>query len=194
VALTVEKVTFGGLQGADVTLEPDPVTHEFPTQVVVGRTFGEGKLSIDVFSGTGAADFPAFQEEIAVPDAPELTRFDNHKSPDLAAGLTIEVTVERENPLVVEWVPGHGQRIEVTMIPGAGSSTQYQKLRCITYDDGCLEIPRLAINNLALDDATNFRLQVERHNTVPVLFKDGGVVTAVAVIDVCSQVEGVVGR
>jgi hypothetical protein len=162
--------------------------------VVVGRAFSEGELSVNVASGTGATDFPAFQEEIAVPDAPQLTRLDTYKNPDLAQPLSLGILVEREDPLVVKWKPGDGQRIEVIMIPGAGSSTQYQKLRCITFDDGCLEIPSLAISNMALDDATNFRLLVERHNTVPILFEDGGVITSVAVIDICSLVDGVVGR
>lgn len=194
ITLTVGQVAFAGLQGADVTLDPDPATHEFPTQVVMGRAFSEGMLSVDVASGAGATDFPAFQEEIAAPDAPQLTQLGSYKNPDLAQPLSLGILVEREDPLVVKWKPGDGQRIEVVMIPGAGSSTQYQKLRCITFDDGCLEIPSSAIGNLALDDATNFRLLVERHNTVPVLFKDGDMVTAVAVLDVCSLVDGVVGR
>ncbi len=194
VALTVEQVAFSGLQGADVTLDPDAVTHEFPTQVVAGRSFSDGELSVEVTSGTGATDFPAFSEEIVAPDAPELTLLGSHKDPDLAQGLSLGILVERVDPLRVKWKPGNGQRIEVILIPGAGSSTQFQKLRCITFDDGCLDIPSPAIGNMALDDATNFRLVVERHNSVPVLFKDGDLVTAVALIDACSLVEGVVGR
>jgi hypothetical protein len=192
VPMGVDQVTIGGLSGGDLVMTPDP--DRIAPEILPERAFAGDTVTFDVTSPGGALDFPAFSDELAVPDQMAIKRLGPHKDPDLANGVSLDITLERTEPLQVEWEAGNGDYIEVKLIPGSGSATAWQKLRCITYDDGCLEIPSPAINHLALDEATNFEIKVERHNQKMHVIKDGDVTRAIALLDSSSWLGGVVGR
>jgi hypothetical protein len=191
VPMGVTQVTIGGLAGGDLVMTPDP--DRIPPEILSGRAFTGDSVTIDVTSPGGALDFPAFSEELDAPDQVVIKRLGPHKNPDLSAGLSLDITLERTEPLRVEWEAGNGDYVEFKLIPGSGSSTAWQKLRCITYDDGCLEVPAAAINHLALDEATNFDIKVERHNQKLHVIKDGDVTQAIALLDASSWLGGLVG-
>lgn len=188
----IDQVTIGGLTGGDLVMTPDP--DRIQPEILNGRAFESDTVTFDVTSPGGALDFPAFSEELEAPDQVVIKRLGPHKDPDLVAGPSLDITLERTEPLRVEWEAGNGDYFEVKLIPGAGSSTAWQKLRCITFDDGCLEIPAPAINHLALDEATNFQIKVERHNQKMHVIKDGDVTQAIAILDASSWLGGIVGR
>ncbi|MFC1654330.1 hypothetical protein ACFL2F_00880 [Myxococcota bacterium] len=192
VPMGVDQVTIGGLAGGDLVMTPDP--DRIPPEILPGRAFESDTVTFNVTSAGGALDFPAFSSELGVPDQVVIKRLGQHKDPDLVNGVSLDITLEREEPLQVVWEAGNGDYFEFKLIPGAGSSTAWQKLRCITYDDGCLEIPAPAINHLALDEATNFQIKVERHNQKMHVIKDGDVTQAIALLDASSWLGGVVGR
>jgi len=191
VPMGVTEVTIGGLEGGDLVMTPDP--DRIPPEILSGRAFTGDNVTIDVTSPGGALDFPAFSEELKAPDQVVIKRLGPHKDPDLAAGLSLDITVERTESLRVEWEAGNGDYFEFKLIPGSGSSTAWQKLRCITYDDGCLEVPAAALNHLALDEATNFDIKVERHMQKLHVIKDGDVTQAIALLDASSWLGGLVG-
>ncbi|HOX45720.1 MAG TPA: hypothetical protein PK668_19120 [Myxococcota bacterium] len=192
--LQIERVVFRGLAGGEQTLTPDEFRH-IEGVLLPERGFAEPAIEIELFSGAGAEDFPPFAESIAAPEAPVLESLDGQPGDGLATGaLALGVAVERVAPLRVCWTPAAGDYVEVKILPGAGSGTPYGKLRCITFDDGCLEIPGAALGQLALDSATNFRFRLERHNFLLHSEQAGGVTRAATLIDVSSSVEGVVLR
>jgi hypothetical protein len=191
VPMGVTQVTIGGLTGGDLVMTPDP--DRIPPEILAGRAFTGDSVTIDVTSPGGALDFPAFSEELVAPDEVVITRLGSHKDPDLAAGVSLDITLERTEPLKVQWEAGNGDYFEFKLIPGAGSPTAWQKLRCITFDDGCLEVPAAAINHLALDEATNFNIKVERHIQKLHVIKDGDVTQAIALLDASSWLGGLVG-
>jgi hypothetical protein len=192
VPMGVDQVTIGGLAGGDLVMTPDP--DRIPPEILNGRAFTGDTVTIDVTSPGGALDFPAFSAELDAPDQVVIKRLGPHKDPDITTGVSLDITLERTEPLRVVWEAGNGDYFEFKLIPGAGSSTAWQKLRCITYDDGCLEVPAAAINHLALDEATNFDIKVERHNQKLHVIKDGDVTHAIALLDASSWLGGVVGR
>jgi len=191
VPMGVTQVTIGGLEGGDLVMTPDP--DRIPPEILSGRAFTGDSVTIDVTSPGGALDFPAFSDELDAPDQVVVKRLGPYKDPDLTAGLSLEITLERTEPLRVEWEAGNGDYFEFKLIPGSGSSTAWEKLRCITYDDGCLEVPAAAINHLALDEATNFEVKVERHIQKLRVIKDGDVTQAIALLDASSWLGGLVG-
>jgi hypothetical protein len=190
VPMGVEQVTIGGLAGGDLVMTPDP--DRIPPEILPERAFAGDTVTIDVTSAGGALDFPAFSEELDVPDQVVIRRLGKHKDPDLVSGLSLDITLERTEPLRVEWEAGNGDYFEFKLIPN-NSPTGWQKLRCITFDDGCLEVPAAAINHLALDEATNFKIKVERHNQKLHVIKDGDVTLAIALLDASSWLGGLVG-
>jgi len=191
--LGVEQVVFRGLAGGDLTLAPDAFGH-IDTELLAGRGFLAPEVAIEVTSGAGETDFPALSEIIPAPEAPQLEGLDGQPGEGLASGLSLGIDVNRAAPLRVTWRAEGADYVEVKIMPGAGSATPYAKLRCVTFDDGCLEIPGAALGHLALDSATNFRFRLERHNFVLHSVQEGGAVKAAALIDVSSSVEGVVLR
>jgi hypothetical protein len=193
--LQVQQVVFSGLavEGGLVTLTPDEFRHISPV-ILPDRAYGVASVDIEVTSGTGAEDFPAFSESLPAPEPPVLEGLDGQPGELIATGPSIGIDVNRADPLRVTWQPGSGDYVEVKIIPGAGSATPYAKLRCITFDDGCLEIPGAALGQMALDSATNFRFRLERHNFRLHSESEGGVVKAATLIDLGSTVEGVVLR
>lgn len=192
VPMGVDQVTIGGLAGGDLVMTPDP--ERIPPEILPGRAFEGGTVTIDVTSAGGALDFPAFSDELDVPEQVVIKRLGKHKNPDIVSGPSLDITLERSEPLQVVWEAGNGDYFEVKLIPGAGSPTAWQKLRCITFDDGCLEIPAEAINHLARDEATNFNIKVERHSQKMHVIKDGDVTQAIALLDASSWLGGIVGR
>ena len=194
VPMGVDQATIGGLAGGDLVMTPDQGTGRIPPEILPGRAFESDTVTINVTSPGGALDFPAFSDELDVPDQVVIKRLGKHKDPDIVSGPSLDITLERSEPLQVVWEAGNGDYFEVKLIPGAGSPTAWQKLRCITYDDGCLEIPAEAINHLARDEATNFNIKVERHNQKMHVIKDGDVTQAIALLDVSSWLGGIVGR
>ena len=175
-------------------LAPDPDIGRIPPEVLPGRAFAAESISIEVESPSGDTDFPAFTDSIPAPEFPVLTRIGDLKDPDLAAAPSVGIDEYRADSLRVEWEAGDGDYFEFLIIPGAGSETRHMKLRCITFDDGCLEVPVEALRHLALDLATNFQLKVERHNFVLHSVKDGDATRAAALIDASSALEGTVLR
>ena len=106
----------------------------------------------------------------------------------------INVVDERTAPFWVRWTPGDGDYMVFKLSPGDGSDTPWGALRCITFDDGCLEVPGAALGQLALDKATNFRLRLERHQVVSWSEEVDGLTKAAAIVDVSAVLEGTVGR
>jgi hypothetical protein len=192
--LGVNTVTFDGLVGGqlNLTASGDPPT--ISPRVYPGSAFQDASIGIAVASDDGLTDFPSFTEQIAAPEMPVVTQLGDRVDPDMGAGLSIDISIDRTEPLQVKWEPGSGDYIEVKIIPGSGSSTKHLKVRCITYDDGCLEIPADAIQYLVPDEATNFQFKIERHNFVLHSIKDGEATKAAALIDASSVLEGTVLR
>ncbi|MBW2703492.1 MAG: hypothetical protein JRF33_21960 [Deltaproteobacteria bacterium] len=194
VNLGIESVTFSGLIEPVVLSQVE--SGQIPPDLLPQRGFAGTEVGVDVASAGGADDFPAFSETLPAPLMPAPGRVGDTDWGDLMAvqDPSIGITVDRAYPLVVEWEPADGDVIEVKIIPNAGSSTDYMKLRCITFDDGCLEIPAGAIGHLALDDATNFKLRIERHNYVVHPIRDGDTVEAAAIIGLSASMETIVTR
>lgn len=194
VALDVSQVTVGGLNGGELVLEPSGDPPKIGPELLDGRAFDADQVSFDVESAGGDTDFPAFSDELPAPDPVIITRLGDRDNPDLTQGPSINISIDRTEPLEVHWVPGNGDYFEFKIIPGSGSDTQYMKLRCITFDDGCLSVPADALVYLVPDKATNFQLKAERHNFVLHSIKDGDVTQAAALIDVSSVLEATVLR
>jgi len=192
--LGVNKVTFGGLVGGqlELTASGDPPT--IAPQIYPGSAFLEDSITISVASDDGLTDFPSFADQIAAPEMPVVTQLGDKSNPDMGSGPSIDISIDRTEPLVVKWEAGAGDYIEVKIIPGSGSDTKHLKVRCITFDDGCLEIPAAAIQYLVPDLATNFQFMIERHNFVLHSIKDGDATKAAAKIDASSILEGTVLR
>jgi hypothetical protein len=192
--LDVDSVTFGGLAGGDLVLQPEGTGGTIPPEVLPNRAFEQEALTIDVASGSDERDYPAFAETVSVPDIPVLTRLGEHKDPDLTNMLSIGINSTGEEPLLVRWIPAGADYVEFQISPGAGSDTRHMKLRCTTYDDGCLEVPVEALHHLSLDKATNFQLKIERYNFVVHSIREGDAVRAAAMISAGSVYEGTVLR
>jgi hypothetical protein len=194
VPLGVDKVTIGGLVGGDLEMLPSGDPPVIGTQVLPGRAFEADTITFEVESANGDSDFPAFTDSLATPDPIVLTQLGDRSDPDLGLGPSIGITIDRTEPLRVEWVPGNGDYFEFKIYPGSGSDTEYVKLRCLTYDDGCLSVPAEALVYLVPDLATNFQLKVERHNFALHSIKEGDQTKAAAILDVNSVLEGTVLR
>lgn len=195
VALQVQSATFGGLS-QDVVLEPDEFGH-MPTQALPQRGYQSDQVSIDVKS-TGTIEdgsFPAFSETIPAPAQPILLSIGDLDPVDLAASPSIGIKPDRIDHMLVKWEPTGADYVEIKILPGAGSETPYAKLRCITFDDGCLEIPAGALAHLALDMATNFKFRIENHFfVIHPIDGDDGKTMASALIDTSSALSGTVLR
>ncbi len=195
IPLHIQSATFGGLS-QQVVLEPDEFEH-IPTQVIPQRGYDSDQVSIDVSSSGTLEDgnFPAFSDTIPAPTLPVLLRIGDVEPVDLTTSPSIGITADRIEHMLVQWEPSGADYVEIKIIPGAGSETPYAKLRCITFDDGCLEIPAGALAHLALDMATNFQFRIENHFFVihPIMDEDGKT-KASALIDTSSTLAGTVLR
>jgi hypothetical protein len=160
--------------------------------ILADRAFGTGPVSFVVDSSEGAGDFPSFNDQIDAPVFPKLLHLGNLSSTDLSTAPSLGIILDRADPLIVEWEGSTADYFEVMLIPGAGSTTPYDQLRCIAYDDGYVEIPPEAIQTLASDTCTNWRFQIKRHNFKLHTIVDGETTEAVALIDVSSALEGLV--
>jgi len=69
IPLKVERVTFSGLSGGDVVLEPDEFDH-LPTDLLPQRGFAGETVTVEVTSGTGLDDFPALTASSAARSPP----------------------------------------------------------------------------------------------------------------------------
>ncbi|RLB54047.1 MAG: hypothetical protein DRI34_12555, partial [Deltaproteobacteria bacterium] len=139
--------------------------------------------------------FPAFSESLPTPEPVVITRLGDRDNPDMSQGPSIGIDITRTEPLEVHWQAGNGDYFEVKIIPGAGSNTKYMKLRCVTFDDGCLSIPPEALAALVPDQASNFQFKAERHNFALHSIRDNsGQVQAAALLDVNSVLEATVLR
>lgn len=194
IPLNVTQVTVGGLAGGDLVLEPAGDPPKISPELIDGRAFAGEAVSFTIESGAGATDFPAFSEELPAPDPVVITRLGDRENPDMSQGPSINISIDRIDPLEVRWKPGGGDYFEFKIVPGSGTDTKYVKLRCITYDDGCLSVPADALVYLVPDKATNFQLKAERHNFVLHPIKDGDLTQAAALIDVSSTLEATVLR
>jgi hypothetical protein len=199
VPLRVEKVAFTGITwsgGGAAELVPDAdKKFRLPPKVLPARAYSGPEVGIQVFeSGSGEMDYPAFSESLRVPEAPSLTRLDRHDGEALASGPSLDIQEHRTDPLTISWRAGNGDYVEVLLSPGSGSDTPWKKLRCITFDDGCLEIPAEGIAMLARDTATNFNLKIERHTFKLVQIREGSTLKAAGLLDLSSELQGVVGR
>lgn len=192
VALGLTRVTFGGLAGGDVVLEPDEFDH-LPSELLPQRGFAGGQISISVESVNGEADFPAFDDELASAPQPEQLAIDK-QAVDLASGPSLGITSNRIDDMRIEWQPAGSDWVEVKIIPGSGSETPWGKLRCITFDDGCLDIPAELVVYLSSDTASNFDFRIEHHNFRLHSIKEGGQTKAAATIDASSALAGTVTR
>ncbi|NMB75362.1 MAG: hypothetical protein GYA21_09545 [Myxococcales bacterium] len=196
--LRVERVAFTGITwtGGAAELVPDPdKKYRLPPKVLPLRAYAGTEVGIQVFaSGSGEQDYPAFAETLRVPEAPTLTHLDQHSGEALADGPSLGIDEHRTEALTVSWKKGNGDYVEVLLSPGSGSDTPWKKLRCITFDDGCLEIPAEGIALLARDTATNFNFKIERHSFKLVQLLDGTVLRAVGLLDLSAELQGVVGR
>ncbi len=192
--LTASKVTVGGLVGGDLVMEPVGEPPRIGVEILPGRAFLDDTVRFQVESGVGATDFPAFQDTLATPDPVVLTQLGDLTNPDLTSRPSIGIDLLRQDPLQVQWEAGNGDVIEFKLIPGEGSDTPYGKLRCITFDDGCLEVPAAAINYLSADMAINFQLKIERQNYALHSVVENGETKGVAIVSVSSVLEGTVLR
>ncbi|MBW1810826.1 MAG: hypothetical protein JRJ87_21725 [Deltaproteobacteria bacterium] len=192
--LGVNMVTFEGLVGGQLDLMASGDPPKIDPRLYPGSAFLEDSITISVASSDGLTDFPSFTELIAAPEMPVVTQLGDKINPDMGSGPSIGISIDRIEPLVVKWEAGAGDYIDVKIIPGSGSDTKHLKVRCVTYDDGCLEIPAAAIQYLVPDLATNFQFKIERHNFVLHSIKDGDATKAAALIDVSSILEGTVLR
>ncbi len=194
IPLNVTKVTVGGLLGGDLDLVPEGDPPKINPELIDGRAFSGGQVSFSVESEDGATDFPAFTDELPAPAPVVITRLGDRDNPDMSQGPSINISIDRIDPLEVRWEPGGGDYFEFKIVPGSGSDTKHIKLRCITFDDGCLSVPADALVYLVPDKATNFQLKAERHNFVLHPIKQGDVTQAAALIDVSSTLEATVLR
>jgi len=192
--LAVDGVAVGGLVNGDLNLVPEGDPPTISPEILEGRAFTDQDVTFDVTSGEGDGEFPSFTAQLPAPDPVVLTRLGDRPDPDLGAGPSVNISVDRVDPLLVKWQPGNGDYFEFKLVPGSGSDTKHAKLRCITYDDGCLSVPAEAIVYLVVDKATNFQLKAERHNFELVSIKEEGQTKAAALIDVSSTLEGTVLR
>jgi hypothetical protein len=187
--LNVHQVSISGLKEA-VKLVPGP-TGIIPTTLLDKRGFSSDRITVDVSSGEDPDDFPAFSEQITVPAQPLLTRLGDHEPADLSKNLKIGIALTRAEPLVVEWEPAGSDFVEIIIKPNDGRSTDF-KLRCVTYDDGCLEIPIEAVAQLSYDEAVNFRFRIEHHYYKLLEIREGNQLKAIVQTDVDSVLEGIV--
>jgi len=194
IPLQVTRVVIEGLQGGPLNMEPAGDPPKIATQVITGRAFTASGVVFKVESTDGANYFPPLQAELPPPEAPVLTQLGEFTNPDLTKGLKLGITADRTDPLQVKWQPGNGNYIEVKLIPGRGSETPWAKLRCITFDDGCLHIPAEAVAFMVQDKASDFQFKIERHNFLLHSVREGDKVKAAALIDVNSALEATVLR
>jgi hypothetical protein len=194
IPLQVTRVVIEGLQGGTLNMEPAGNPPKIATQVISGRAFTEAEVVFKVESSGDSGFFPPLQAELPPPQVPVLTKLGEFKNPDLKKGLQLGITADRATPLEVKWEPGQGKYLEVKLVPGRGSETPWAKLRCITFDDGCLHIPPEAIAFLVQDKASDFQFKIERHNFVLHSVREGDKVKAAALIDVNSALEATVLR
>lgn len=192
VPLGLTRVTFSGLAGGDVVLEPNEFD-QIPPELLPQRGFEAAQVAISVESPEGDMDFPAFDEEIAAAPQPELLAVDK-QAVDLAQGPELGITSDRIEDMRIEWRPNGSDYVEIVLVPGTGSETPWGKLRCITFDDGCLTIPADLIAYLAADTASNFDLRLEHHNFVLHSIEEGGEIKAAALIDASSSLVGTIRR
>jgi hypothetical protein len=192
--MLVAGVSLDGLAAGSLELTTQSDGRIAP-QILDGRAFLAETIGIDVAESAdqNGMNFFSFSEEISAPEFPELLSIGEHQNPDLVQGVSLGM-VQRSTPLRVEWTAGEGDFVEIKIIPGDDSDTRYQKLRCITYDDGCFEIPASALGHLAQDSAANFQFMFERHHSVVHPIKEGDQVKAAAIIETSSIIEGTVGR
>ncbi|MBN2498577.1 MAG: hypothetical protein JXR96_28560 [Deltaproteobacteria bacterium] len=192
IPMHVDSVAFTGLT-EEVLLLPDE-NGNLPPELLPVRGFAAEQIGIEVSSGSEDGDFPAFEDFVAAPAMPVLEAVDGRSYEALREDCAIGIAIDRVEPLRVEWEPAEGDYVEFKIIPNSGASTDYMKLRCITFDDGCLEVPPGALGNLALDAATNFRLRLERHRFTLHSIKSGDEVEAAALIDASASMETLVTR
>ncbi|GEM_PF-2003060 len=193
IPMRVDSVAMQGLVGGTLTMLPDQ-SNEIPPIILPSRGFTSGSLEIEVASGAEAGDFPALVESIVAPEFPVLESLGDMSPVDLATAPSIGVAVDRDDPLTLTWTAGESDFIEIQIIPGAGSATPYRKLQCITFDDGCLEIPGAALGLLAQDAVSTFRFRITRHNYMLHLDQAGATVRSATLIETSSSEEGVVLR
>ncbi|NOZ86991.1 MAG: hypothetical protein GXP49_12155 [Deltaproteobacteria bacterium] len=192
--LEVNSVSFKGLKGGEVKLEPKENGNIEP-RLINELAFQDGnKIEIQVDSSEGQWSYPAFSMEMDVPEDVVMTRFDKITNPVLEESPSLNLAVDREDPLWISWVPGNGDYMVFTLTPKAGTETPYGKLRCVTFDDGCLRVPAEALDHLALDKATNFKMKLDRHLNRIWSKKTGGTTDAAALVDLSFSLEAVVGR
>lgn len=193
IPLHVDRATFGGLAGGEVVLEPNANEH-LPTDLLPQRGFDAATVTIEIESPGGQGDFPAFSDEIPAPAQPVLLAIGDLTDPDLAAGPSLGIATDRTDHMRVKWEPAGSDYVEIKLLPGAGSATPWGKLRCITFDDGCLEIPAAALSQLAMDEAVNFDFRIEHHFFVIHPIGQGAQPEASALIDTSSTLQGTVVR
>lgn len=190
--LKVTKVSVAGLS-EPVLLTPD-VNNKINPQSLPGRALTTAAVNIKVDSDTNANDFPAFAMSLDSPEIPVLTRVGDLPSPDLSSSPSLGIRSDREKPLVLEWKPGNGHYVEIVILPGTGTSSAWAKVRCITHDDGCFEIPAQGLRSLSQDTATNFEFSFMRHLSDVVTFLVDGRAKAVANAKVSSVLRATVVR
>jgi hypothetical protein len=193
IPLSVTSVTFLGLSGGTLVLEPDEFG-SLPTELLPQSGFEGAEVSISVAADGAPDSFPGFSDVIPSPAMPVLTRLGDHAPVYLTEAPSLGIVVERTEPLEVNWEPSGADYVEIKIIPGAGSETPFAKLRCITFDDGCLEIPAAALTHLAQDAATNFRFRIEHHFFGLNSVREGDQVVAATQIDSSASLEGIVLR
>jgi hypothetical protein len=188
-----ERFTVEGLRGGDVIMMPD-ADGRYSVEVMNGRVFTTTPVSFELLSGPGDRDFPGFTVELPTPVPPVLLKAGDAENPDLAAGPSVGITHAPQGPFVVEWEAQGTEYVDFQIVPGAGSTTPYAKLRCVTHDDGCLEIPPEAIQQLALDAATSFQLKLTRYSFTIEEIREGDTLKAVVLVSLGSTLEGTVLR
>ncbi len=192
--LAVDRVVIGGLAGGELVMQPEGTPPKISPQIMDGRAFTPEPVTFSVESAGGAGEFPALSVELQPPAPMVITRLGEVENPDLSQGHSVGINTERVDPLVVQWEAGGGSYVEIKLVPGRNSQTQWAKLRCITFDDGCLHIPAEALAFMVADTASDFQFKAERHNFVLHSVRDGDTVKAAAVVDVSSAVEATVLR
>ena len=193
IPLAVTSVSFLGLSGGTLVLEPDEFG-ALPADLLPQSGFEGAEVSITVAADGAPDSFPGFSDVIPSPAMPVLTRIGSHSPVNLTEAPSLGIVVERVDPLEVSWEPSGADYVEIKIIPGSGSETPYAKLRCITFDDGCLEIPAAALTHLAQDAATNFRFRIEHHFFKLNSVWDGDQLQAATQIDTSASLEGIVLR
>ena len=161
--LYANSVTINGLQTDNLTLTKNG-NGTFSPEFLDGRAYTNSPVSFIVESDNGDSDFPSFTDQVAPLDFPILTRVGDLKSLDLSSSPSLGISVDRLDPLSIQWESSDATYVEFILSPGAGTETKWIYLRCIAFDDGCLEVPAEALNYLAPDKCTNFNFTFARHN------------------------------